>query len=63
MDSTVCSEATTSVGLGASSIVARPPALATQFHEISIPKKMELKGWIIDCSTSSFQGITDEKVT
>ena len=60
--STVCSEANTSVGLGASGTSARPPALASRFDEIFIPRKMELKGWITDCTRSSFPGITLNEV-
>ena len=55
---TVCSEASNGVGLGASGTFARPPALASRKNEIFIPWKMELKGWITDCTRSSFQGIT-----
>ena len=53
--STVCSEASTGVN------IARPPALASRYNEISMSRKMELKGCITD-NTSSFQGITDEEV-
>ena len=42
--STVCSEASTGVGLGASGTFVRPPALASRYNEIFIPRKMEFKG-------------------
>ena len=61
--STVCSEASTGVGLGASGTLARPPALTSRNNEISIPRKMELKGWITDYKRCSFQGLTANKVT
>ena len=60
--STLCSEAGTGVGLGASGTLARPPVLASWFNEIVIPRKVEFKGWIKDYTRSSFQGITDEEV-
>ena len=46
--STVCSEASTGESLGSSGTFARPPALASQYSEIFIPKKMEFKGWVTD---------------
>ena len=46
--STVCSEASTGVGLGASGTFARPLALASRYNEIFLPRKMEFKGWITD---------------
>ena len=53
--STVCREASTGVGLGASGTFARPTALASRYNEIFIPRKMELKGWITDYKRCSFQ--------
>ena len=58
--STVWSEGSTGVGLGASGTFARPPALASRNNEIFIPRKMEFKGWTTDCTRSSFQGINEE---
>ena len=60
--STVCSEASTGVGLGASGTFARPPTLAFRYNEIFIPRKMEFKGWVTDYTRSSFHGITNEEV-
>ena len=61
--STVCSEANTRVGLGASGTFAEPPGVASRRNEVLILAKMELKCWITDCTRSSFQEITNEEVT
>ena len=60
--STVCSEASTDVGLGASGIFVRPPAQASRYNDVFVPKKMEFKGWVTDYTRSSFQGITLNEV-
>ena len=52
--STVCSEASAGVGLGASGTSARPPALASRYNEIFNPRKMEFKGSVTDYTRSSF---------
>ena len=59
--SIVCGEASTGVGFG-SCIFARPPSLASRYHEIFNPRKMEFLGWITDCTKGSLQGITDDEV-
>ena len=53
--STVCSEASTGVGLGGSGTFARLPASASRFSEIFIPRKMEFKGWLTDYKKCSYQ--------
>ena len=55
-------EASNGVGLDASGTFARPPALASGYNDIYIPRNMELKGWITDCTRSSFQGRTLNEV-
>ena len=60
--STVCSEASTAVDLGASGTFAKPPGIASRYNEVFIPRKMEFKGWITDNTKSSFQGITNKLV-
>ena len=60
--STVCSEASTGMGLG-SGTFARPPPLSPRWNDTFIPRKMEFKGWVTDHSESSLQGITDDEVT
>ena len=59
--STVCSEATTGVGLGTGKF-ARPPPLTSRWNEIFVPRRMEFTGWITDYTKSSIQGITDDEV-
>ena len=58
---TVCSEASTGLGLGGSGTFARPqaPALASRFNDVFLPRKMELKGWITDYKQCCYQGLTD----
>ena len=59
---TVCSEASTGVGLGGSGTFARPPALATRLNDIFLPRKMEFKGWVTDFKQCSHQGLTGSEV-
>ena len=40
---------------------ARPP-LASRWNDTFIPRKMEFKGWVTDCSESTLQGVTDEEI-
>ena len=61
--STVCSEASTGVGLGSSDTFAWPPALASPFSEIFIPRKMGFKGWLTDYKKCSYQGLTATEVS
>ena len=51
--STVCSEASTGLGFGPCTF-ARPPPLASRYHEIFIPRKMKFKGWTTDYTKCSF---------
>ena len=60
--STVCSEASTGMGVG-SGTVTRPPPLTSRWSETFIPIKMEFKGWVTDYFQSCLQGITDDEVT
>ena len=61
--STVCGEASTAVGTGASGTFARPqPGTATRYDENYVPRKMEFKGWITEYTRSSFQGTTIDEV-
>ena len=60
--STVCSEISTGVGLGGSGTFARPPSIASRYHAILIPRKMEFKGWIADYTRGGLQGIANERV-
>ena len=53
-ESTVCSEASIDVGLGASDTFSRPQALVSRYDEIFFPRKMEFKGGITDNTRSSF---------
>ena len=50
---TVCSEASTGMRL---------PLLTSRWNEILIPRKVEFKGWVTDCSEGNLQGITDDDV-
>ena len=50
--STVCSEPSTIVGPGASGIFPRPPALASRYNDIFVPRKMEFKDWVIGYTRS-----------
>ena len=43
--STVCSEASTGVGLG-SGTFARPQPLSSRWNDTFIPRKVEFKGWV-----------------
>ena len=61
--STVCSEASTGVGLGGSGTFARPPTLASRFNDIFLPRKMEFKGCFTDYEQCSLQGLTESEVT
>ena len=61
--STVCSEASTGVGLGGSGTIARPPPLAPRFNDIFFPRKMESKGWVTDYKQCSYQGLADTEVS
>ena len=45
--STVCSAASTGVGLG-SGTFARPPPLSARWNDIFIPRRMEFNGWNTD---------------
>ena len=60
--STVCSEASTGVGLG-SGTFARPRPLSCRWNETFNPLKMKFKGSVTDYSKCSLQGITDEEIT
>ena len=61
--STVCSEASTAVGKGASGIFARPlPGIAARYNDNFVPRKMENKGWVTDDTRSSLQGMTMDEV-
>ena len=60
---TVCSEASTGVGLGGSGTFARPPTLASWFNDIFLPRKMEFKGCFTDYEQCSLQGLTESEVT
>ena len=47
--STVCREASTAVGKGASGTVVRPPAgIAAHLNDFFMPRKMEFKGLVTD---------------
>ena len=59
--STVCSEASTGVGLG-SGTLARPPPLSTRWDDPWVPRKLELQGWIPDFTQKNIQGIPDSPV-
>ena len=61
--STVCSEASSGVGLGGSGTLARPPALASQYSKIFIPREMEFTGWVTDYKKCSHLGLTDAEVS
>ena len=61
--STVCNEASTAVGTGASGTSARlPPGIAARYSENFVPRKMEFKGCATDYTRSSFHGIPMEEV-
>ena len=49
-------------GPGASGTFARPPAPASRYNDVFVPRKMEFKGWVTDYTRSSFQGITLDEV-
>ena len=53
---TVCSEASTGVGLGGSG------TFATRLNDIFLPRKMEFKGWVTDFKQCSHQGLTGSEV-
>ena len=60
--STVCSEASTGVGLGSGTFV-RAPSLTSRWKEIFGPRRMEFKSCVTDYSKKSIQGITDDEVS
>ena len=53
--STLCSEASTGMGLG-SGTFARPPPLTSRWNEIFVPRRMEFKCGVTDHSKSNIQG-------
>ena len=59
--STVCSEASTGVGLGSGTFTWSPP-LTSRWNGIFVPRRMEFKGWVTDYSKNCVQGITDDEV-
>ena len=62
MDSgTVCSEASTAIGLG-SGTFARPPPLSSSWTETWVRRKLEFKGWNPDFTKRNIQGIADCQV-
>ena len=61
--STVCSEASTTIGSGGSGTFARPPcAIAARYQSHFIPRRMEFKGWITDFQQCSLQVIAMEEI-
>ena len=62
MGSTVCSHASTRVGLGSGTIV-RPPPLSSRWTETWIPRKWNSKGGFADYTKRNIQGITDIEIT
>ena len=50
--STVCSEASAVIGLGAGTF-ARPPPLSSRWTETWIPRELEFKGWNPDLKNNS----------
>ena len=59
--STVCSEANTAVGKGASGTFA-PPGIAARNNETFVPRMMEFKGWVTDYTRSCYQCTAMEEV-
>ena len=51
------------MGLGSSGTFVRPPALASRFNDIFLPRKMEFKGWVKINKQCSHQGLTGSEVT
>ena len=61
--STVCSEASTTIGSGGFGTFSRPPAsIAARYQNHYCQRRMEFKGWIEDYKQCSLQGITMEEV-
>ena len=62
--STVCSEASTAVGKGASCTFVRPPpGIAARLNDFFIPRKMEFKRWVTDYKRCSLEGLTNSEVS
>ena len=62
--STVCGEASTAVGKGASGTFARPPPdFAARLHDFFVPRKMEFKGCVTDFKRCKVEGLTDTEVS
>ena len=62
--STLCSEASTAVGKGASGTFARPPpGIAARLNDFFVPRKMEFKGWVTGYKRCGLEGLTNDEVT